>query len=100
MPNMMRCPHCGEEIDMSEEPIFCEYCGGSLLGLDMNADPIPEPDPSQVYQNPNPVSEHPSVTPVTPVSSMPNETEKIHSSAPRDFEKPSMSAPKTYRYMR
>ena len=33
MPNMMRCPHCGEEIDMSEEPIFCEYCGGSLLDV-------------------------------------------------------------------
>ena len=33
MPNMMRCPQCGEEIDMSEEPIFCEYCGGSLLDV-------------------------------------------------------------------
>ena len=91
MPDMMRCPHCGEEIDMSEDPIFCEHCGKDLLSLGMDAPPLPEP---------NPVSEHPSVTPVSPVSSMPNETEKIHSSVPRDFEKPSMSAPKTYRYMR
>lgn len=100
MPDMMRCPHCGGEIDMSEDPIFCEHCGKDLLSLGMDTDPVPEPNPPQAYQNPNSVSERPPVTPATPVSSMPNETEKIHSSAPRDFEKPSMSAPKTYRYMR
>lgn len=100
MPNMMRCPYCGEEIDMSEEPIFCEYCGKDLLCLDMNADPIPEPDPSQVYQNPNPVSEQPFVTPVTLASSMPNETEQVHSPAPTDFGKPAMAAPKEYHYVK
>lgn len=88
MPNMMRCPHCGGEIDMSEEPIFCEHCGKDLLGLDMNADPIPEP---------NPVSERPLVT---PVSSMPNETGQVHSSAPSEFEKPAMAAPKEYHYVK
>lgn len=90
MPDMMRCPHCGEEIDMSEDPIFCEYCGGSLLDVRTVND-----DRTVLASPPGPITndwiqQHQTL----------DEAEQEHSSAPRDFEKPSMSAPKTYRYMR
>ena len=80
MPNMMRCPQCGEEIDMSEEPIFCEYCGGSLLDVRTVND-----DRTVLAPPPGPIT---------------NDWIQQHSFAPEEFEKPAMAAPKEYHYVK
>lgn len=95
MPNMMRCPHCGGEIDMSEEPIFCEHCGKDILSAYTNLEETGSLNFAESV-NPNPV---PTPNPI-PIAAESTRRSEIPPKAFGEFEKPAMAAPKEYHYVK